>query len=83
MHGARPKHETSDVSYELALQLEAAKADNVVGISLDRRKFFDLLPHEVCHNLLEALGMPAQVLTAERRFYKQLSSRFKINNAIS
>ena len=83
MHGARPKHETSDVSYELALQLEAAAADYVIGVSLDRHKFFYLLPHEICHNLLEALGMLAQILTAERNFYKQLSNSFKLNTAIS
>ena len=59
-HGARASHETNDVSYELQLLLEHAKLTNlhVAGVALDRRKFFDLLPHEISFNVLQALGAP-------------------------
>ena len=85
MHGARAKHETSDVSYELQLLLEHAKFTNshVVGIALDRSKFFDLLPHELCFQILKALGAPEPVLIAERTFYSQFQCLYKANGAIS
>ena len=64
MHGARCHHETSDVSYELQLQIEhsAMKKLALAGISLDRRKFFDLLQHEICFGTLLALGAPLCVI---------------------
>ena len=85
MHGARRKHETSDVSFELQLLLEHSRVtkNHLAGITLDRRKFFDLLPHETCFNVLAALGAPQKVIVAERAFYKQFTCFYKANGAIS
>ena len=85
MHGARKKHETSDVSFELQLLLEHSRVtkNHLAGITLDRRKFFDLLPHETCFNVLAALGAPQKVIVAERAFYKQFTCFYKANGAIS
>ena len=84
-HGARASHETNDVSYELQLLLEHAKLTNlhVAGVALDRRKFFDLLPHEISFNVLQALGAPTTILTAERQFYHQFQCWYQANGAIS
>ena len=67
-------HETSDVSFELQLLLEHSRVTqkHVAGITLDRRKFFDLLPYEVCLNVLAALGAPPQVIVAERNFHRKV-----------
>ena len=85
MHGARTGHETSDVSLELALSVEDSKVNNthLAGISLDRKKFIDLLPHEIVFPLLDALGAPVYIINAVRDFYGSLQSVFKINGCFS
>lgn len=85
MHGARQGHETSDVSFELQLLLENAGISKraISGISLDRKKFFDLLPHDLCFQILNALGAPQSIINAERAFYKQLCAIYKANQAFT
>ena len=85
MHGARCKHETNDVAYELQLLLEYSSIthDHVAGIAFDRRKFFDLLPHDICFNILSCFGAPHTILTAERAFYSQFQCLYKANGAMS
>ncbi|CAE7690756.1 unnamed protein product [Symbiodinium sp. KB8] len=78
MH-ARRGHESCDTACELALLNEFAHAKNLHlgGVSLDRRKFFDLLPHDLIFSLLEAMGLPGYVVAVERRFYAQLTCEYK------
>ena len=85
MHGGRSAHETGDVSIGLSLQLEAARAleQHVIGIAMDRRKCFDLLPRNICFGILSHQGAPDSVIDAERRFYCQLKSMYKIANTHS
>lgn len=85
MHGARQGHETADVSFELQLLLEHAAVTKhaVTGISLDRKKFFDMLPHSLCFSLLSALGAPNSVIRSEQGFYKQLVAVYKANKAFT
>ena len=51
--------------------------------SYERSKFFDLFPHELCFQILKALGAPEPVLIAERTFYSQFQCLYKANGAIS
>ena len=83
MH-ARRGHESCDTAYELALLNEYAHAKHfhLGGVSLDRRKFFDLLPHDLIFSLLETMGLPNYFVAVERRFYKQLTCTFKVANAL-
>jgi hypothetical protein len=85
MHGARQGHETSDVSFELQLLLENAGISKraISGISLDRKKFFDLLPHDLCFQIWNALDAPQSIINAERAFYKQLCAIYKANQAFT
>ena len=85
MHGGRAGHEIYDCSYALAADLEASIVQKscVAGISLDRRKFFDLLEYEIGHCLLQHLGCPIPIVSAARKFYSQLSCRYKVNTAFS
>lgn len=75
MHGARGGHGTCDVSVELSIQLQAARAldQHVIGIAMDR----------VCFSLLSHQGAPNFVIDTERRFYHQLRSMYKIAGAFS
>ena len=84
MHGARRLHEPNDVAFELQLLLEHSKlkGDHVAGISLDRN-FFDLLPHQLCFNILTSLGAPQQVIRAETSFYQHFECLYKANGAFS
>ena len=56
---------------------------NFSGASLDRRKFFDLLDHDVCDGLLNALGVLQSTLEVEKRFYNDFTFRYKVGDAIS
>lgn len=73
MHGARKQHEPNDVAHELQLFLEQSKitGDHVAGISLDRRRFFDMLPRQICFNILTSLGAPAKIIQAEKTLHQQ------------
>ena len=57
-HGPRRGHEIGDVAHELALECELAhaKKQHLGGVSLDRNKFFDLLPFDLCFELLAYMG---------------------------
>ena len=85
MHGARRGHETGDVAHELALQCELAhaKKQHLGGVSLDRKNFFDLLPFELCFQLLEYMGFPQFYIEVERAFYRQLTCLYKAVGALS
>ena len=85
MHGARKKHETSDVSFELQLLLEHSRVTkrHLAGIALDRRKFFDLMPHQICFNVLATLGAPEKVIVAEKASCNNFTCFYKANGAIS
>ena len=85
MHGGRANHEVYDCSYALAADLEASIVQHscVAGIALDRKKFFDLLEYEIGHCLLQYLGCPIPIICAARKFYSQLSCRYKVNTAFS
>ena len=85
MHGARSGHEVYDVSYELALLIEQhqRKGEPFGVISMDRRKFFDLLEWDIGNNLMLAFGCDPKVVNAESRFMHNLTSRFKVGQAVS
>lgn len=85
MHGARQEHEIFHVSWPIALKIEQSTLEKLgfSGSSLDRKKFFDLLRHEICSQLLRALGKPEPLIKAEEKFYQQLSCRFKIGSSVS
>ena len=85
MHGARKGHECCDAAFELALLNEYAhaKSFHLGGVSLDRKIFFDLLPHDLIFSLLEAMGLPKHIVAVERRFYDKLSCVYKVANALS
>ena len=85
MHGARKGHETTDVALELALDIEYARTNgmHLAGIALDRQKFFDLLSHDILWPLLRSLGLPEQILLAERTFYAKLRSYYKLRDCYS
>lgn len=79
--GARKNNEVHDISWHIALAIENANSDNIPigGISIDKRKFFDLLQHRIGHSSLRQLGAPSQYIDAQERFYAKLRYRFKIN----
>ena len=85
MHGGRSKHEVYDCSWALALNLENSTALGIqlAGVTMDRRKFFDLLDFQIGHRLMEHLGCPKPVVLAARSFYDSLSCRYKVNGACS
>ena len=74
MHGARKKHEIYDVSWSLGLHIEHETLCEgfLSGVSMDRKKFFDLLQYEVGYFILGALGAPSGVLVAAQNFYQKL-----------
>ena len=74
MHGARKKHEIYDVSWSLGLHIEHETLCErfLSGVSMDRKKFFDLLQYEVGYFILGALGAPSGVLVAAQNFYQNL-----------
>lgn len=83
--GARRGHETCDVSVEVSIQLEAARAldQHVIGIAMDCRKCFDLLPESICFSLLSHQGAQNYVIDTERRFYRQLRSMYQVAGTLS
>ena len=85
MHGARQGHEVFDTSWNLALQLEHAAVTNqhAAGISLDRKKFFDLLEYDIGHSAMIMLGACPKVVRAATSLYSQMNCRYKINGSIS
>ena len=85
MHGARKHHEVFGVSFPLALQIEEAGLANIdiAGISIDKRKFFDLLEYDVIEELLKAAGAPEKYTRAQRKLYTQLKVRYKVGDAVS
>ena len=84
-HGARNGHSTHNNSWPLALALEKAHAQcsTIIGISMDRRKFFDLLQYAVGHGIMQRLGVPEKILIAEKAFYQQLHYKYKIGKNFS
>eukprot|EP00959_Pyramimonas_sp_CCMP1952_P141021 2951403-Pyramimonas_sp.AAC.1 len=52
------------------------------GCTADRKKFFDLLEHDIGNRLMQALGCPAGVLAAEKSFYAALSTHWKVAQAV-
>ena len=70
MAGARPKRDILDISLELTLEIDAATVNqtNLVGISLDRAKFFDRLSHQICFQTLLSLGAPEKIISTEKAF---------------
>ena len=87
IHGAHSGHEVYDVSYELALLIEEhqRKGEPFGVISMDRRKFFDLLERDIGNNLILASGCDPKVVNADSRFMHNLSiySRFKMGQTVS
>ena len=80
MHGPGQGHEVHDVSFALALNLEHATLAQkfLIGISMDRKKFFDFLQYEVGFYLLETLGAPEGILTAGKDRYKKTTVSLQI-----
>lgn len=58
MHGARCKHETNDVSYELQMLMEYPRIthEHVAGIALDRKNFFGLFSTQKFFQYFALLG---------------------------
>jgi hypothetical protein len=83
--GARKRNETHDLSWSLALTAENANSTNLHlgGVSIDKRKFFDMLQHQIGHSLLQQLGTPSVYIAAQEQFYNQLKCRYKINKTFS
>jgi len=81
--GARKNNEVHDISWNLALAVEHAVAANVPlgGISIDKKKIFDLLQHDLGHSLMKKLGAPVDYIAAQEQFYKRLRYRYKINKS--
>ena len=79
MH-ARRGHESCDTAYELALLNEYAHAKHfhLGGVSLDRRKFFDLLPHDLIFSLLETMGLPTTSLQLSAGFINSSPARSRL-----
>ena len=85
MHGARRSHEIYGVSLDLALQIEEAEEmdETIAGMSLDKKKFFDLLECEVIFSLWRMMGVPEEYVRAEERLYRDLVTRYKVGEALS
>ena len=62
MHGARKNHEVYGVSMDLALRIEEAEieGDKMAGISVDKRKFFDLLEYDIVEAVMKKTGAPEE-----------------------
>lgn len=82
-HGAKASHEVFDAPWTLSLFLEHANAQqkHAAGVSLDRRKFFDLLEYDIGDNLLLAYG--AKLVTASRSMYSPMTCRYKVNGCLT
>ena len=85
MHGARTRHEIYHVSWRLALEIEnkQLQGTDFSGASLDRKKFFDLIDHDIAEGILQKLGAPKAIVEAEKKFYNQLTCRWKVGTSIS
>ena len=60
LHGARKECGIYGVSLDLAIQIEEAEedGDDVVGLSVDKSKFFDKMEYDVHFAILRKLGIP-------------------------
>ena len=85
MHGARGGHEIYGVSMDLAMQIEDAqlKGEEVVGFTVDKRKFFDLMDYPLVFAIWEKMGLPAGYIDAIRNFYRDLVTRYKVSGTVS
>jgi ribonuclease HI len=72
------------VFWSLALRIEGALLDGspLVGISLDYRKCFDLIPHNILLRLVEDMGLSEQVSKPLRTMYANLRRRFRLGSAV-
>ena len=73
------------MTWPLLLELEKCRYEECpfAGMSLGRKKFFDLLRRPLCFRLLEELGMPVQMLRLEKELYERLKYRYKLSGALS
>lgn len=85
MHGARKGHEVYDCSWPLSLAIEQCSAHQlqIAGITMARKKFFDLLEHDIGHAILQHFGAPSGHLSAARNMYSRLKCCYKVNRAMS
>eukprot|EP00959_Pyramimonas_sp_CCMP1952_P223459 4671802-Pyramimonas_sp.AAC.1 len=66
--GARSGHHYQSIAWELNMEIEHSQitGTSLSGCTADRKKFFDLLEHDIGNRLMQALGCPAGVLAAEK-----------------
>ena len=74
MHGARPGHSTSDVTWPLMLAIESAnqKSEQLAGAMLDRMKCFDKMVREISFELETACGFERWITRSQQKLYKKL-----------
>eukprot|EP00973_Karenia_brevis_P013783 1871111-Karenia_brevis.AAC.1 len=78
-HGARQRHSTEDVYWQLALKIERAMLEDLplYGFTLDYAKCFDQIPWDIMFRLAEQLGMSGRILKPVESMYLNLRRRFK------
>ena len=85
MHGARRGKEVYGVSLDLALHLEEKELDNetVAGVTIDKKKFFDLLDYGLVMAIWRRMGIPEAYVRATENFYEDLVTMYKVGGSLS
>ena len=83
--GSRPKKETTNLWFEVALQIEEGQWYNqeVVGVIADITKCFNALPRVPVWFLGRKLGLPNQLIVPWCQAVTCLQRRFKVDGGVS
>ena len=83
--GSRPKKETANLWFEVAMQIEEGQWFNqeVVGVIADITKCFNSLPRTPIWYLGRKLGLPPQLIQPWCRAVTSLERRFKVDGGVS
>ena len=79
-YGFRPGHACDDVYYDIALSIEEAliTGNALVGVHVDFKKAFDLVPRNIIFNLASRLGFSQPLLLVMKNMYSNLQRFFKL-----
>lgn len=83
-YGFRPGKGADDVFYQISLQIETSllTGEPLIGVHLDYRKAYDLIPRNIVFFLAEELGFSKPLLTAMQTLYRDLRRYFKVPGGV-
>eukprot|EP01059_Diplonema_ambulator_P013414 TRINITY_DN23937_c0_g2_i1.p1 TRINITY_DN23937_c0_g2~~TRINITY_DN23937_c0_g2_i1.p1 ORF type:complete len:461 (+),score=88.51 TRINITY_DN23937_c0_g2_i1:121-1383(+) len=82
--GFRSKHSVDDLLLELTSHIEDSLLGGgpLYGISVDFKKCFDTIPHEVTFSLVERMGISKDILKPIKGIYASLERRLKFPQGV-